>query len=111
LLAIKEIIVVEGRSDERAVKQAVDAEVIITQGFGLTGETLRRIATAQRRNGVIVFTDPDHAGELIRRGSTIASMAAKTLSSPAAKHNVQPTSASSTPDRTTSSPPWSARAA
>lgn len=67
LLIVKEIIVVEGRGDERAVKGAVDAEVIITQGFGLSEETFDRIAAAQRGTGVIVFTDPDHAGELIRR--------------------------------------------
>jgi ribonuclease M5 len=67
LLIVKEIIVVEGRGDERAVKGAVNAEVIITQGFGLSEKTFDRIAAAQRGTGVIVFTDPDHAGELIRR--------------------------------------------
>ena len=67
MLIVKEIIVVEGRGDERAVKNAVNAEVIITQGYGLSGETFDRIAAAQRCTGVIVFTDPDHAGELIRR--------------------------------------------
>nr|WP_330389668.1 ribonuclease M5 [Geosporobacter ferrireducens] len=64
---IKEVIVVEGRDDAIAVKRAVDAEIIITHGFGLTEETLKRIAFAQQRKGVIIFTDPDHAGEKIRR--------------------------------------------
>lgn len=67
MISVREIIVVEGRDDERAVKQAVDAEVIITHGFGLTGEAFDRIAVARRHTGVIIFTDPDHAGELIRR--------------------------------------------
>ena len=64
---IKEVIVVEGRDDATAVKRAVDAEIIITHGFGLTEETLQRIAFAQQRKGVIILTDPDHAGEKIRK--------------------------------------------
>jgi ribonuclease M5 len=64
---IKEVIVVEGRDDAIAVKQAVDAEIIITHGFGINEEILKRIALAQERRGVIIFTDPDHAGERIRR--------------------------------------------
>lgn len=57
---------VEGRADERAVKQAVEAEVILTSGYGITEETLRRIEFARGRTGVIVLTDPDRPGEQIR---------------------------------------------
>ncbi|KXG74144.1 ribonuclease M5 [Thermotalea metallivorans] len=64
---IKEVIVVEGRDDAIAVKRAVDAEIIITHGFGITEETMRRIEFAQKRKGIIIFTDPDYAGEKIRR--------------------------------------------
>lgn len=63
---IKEVIVVEGRDDERAVKKAVQAEIIITHGFGIKKSTFERIKVAQERCGVIVLTDPDHAGEQIR---------------------------------------------
>jgi ribonuclease M5 len=63
---ITEIIVVEGRADERAVKAAVDAEVIVTSGYGLTTETWTRIEAAQARTGVIILTDPDPAGDQIR---------------------------------------------
>lgn len=66
-MVIKEVIVVEGRDDASAVKRAVDAEIIITHGFGITKETLKRIETAQKRKGVIIFTDPDFAGERIRK--------------------------------------------
>ncbi len=38
-MKIKEVIVVEGRDDVTAVKRAVDAEMIITQGFGIREET------------------------------------------------------------------------
>jgi len=64
---IKEIIVVEGRDDETAVKKAVDAEIIITHGFGVSGKTFDRIKSAKERCGVIILTDPDHAGEQIRK--------------------------------------------
>jgi len=64
---IKEVIVVEGRDDITAVKRAVDAEVIAVGGFGINKRVIERIAEAQIRQGVIVFTDPDFAGEKIRK--------------------------------------------
>ncbi len=64
---IRETIVVEGYHDARAVKVAVEAEVIITSGFGIKEDTFRRIAWAQEQVGVIVLTDPDHVGEQIRK--------------------------------------------
>jgi len=64
---IKEVIVVEGRDDITAVKRAVDAEVIAVGGFGINGRVIERIKEAQIRQGVIVFTDPDFAGEKIRK--------------------------------------------
>jgi len=65
-LKIKETIVVEGKSDETAVKNAIDAEFIITSGFGIKLSTFRKISWANERTGVIIFTDPDWAGERIR---------------------------------------------
>ncbi|MCR8645876.1 ribonuclease M5 [Paenibacillus sp. N1-5-1-14] len=64
---IKEIIVVEGKDDTVAIKRAVDAETIETGGSAINRAILDRIALAQQRRGVIVFTDPDHAGERIRK--------------------------------------------
>lgn len=66
-MMIKEVIVVEGRDDITAVKRAVDAEIIAVGGFGINKEVIDRIKEAQKRQGVIVFTDPDFAGEKIRR--------------------------------------------
>ena len=63
---IKEVIVVEGRDDITAVKQAVEAEVIAVGGFGINAKVIDRIKEAQKRKGVIVLTDPDFAGEKIR---------------------------------------------
>lgn len=64
---IKEIIVVEGRDDTVAVKRAIEADTIETGGSAINEMTLRKIALAQERRGVIIFTDPDHAGERIRK--------------------------------------------
>ena len=64
---IKEVIVVEGRDDVTAVKRALDAELITTGGFGFPKGVMERIKAAQKRRGVIIFTDPDFAGEKIRK--------------------------------------------
>lgn len=64
---IKEVIVVEGKDDINAVKRAVDAELIATSGFGITEETIEKIRNASERCGVIILTDPDYAGEKIRK--------------------------------------------
>ncbi len=66
MINIKEVIVVEGRDDETAVKKAANCEIIITHGFGIKERTFKRIEEAQKRCGVIIFTDPDYAGEQIR---------------------------------------------
>lgn len=65
-LEIQEIIVVEGKDDTIAVKRAVNADTIETNGSAISKETLRRIAHAQAKRGVIVFTDPDYPGRRIR---------------------------------------------
>jgi ribonuclease M5 len=64
---INEIIVVEGKDDTVAIKRAVDAETIETGGSAVGEDVLRRVELAQQRRGVIIFTDPDHAGERIRK--------------------------------------------
>lgn len=64
---IKEVIVVEGKDDITAVKRAVKAEIISTGGFGFPAGVMERIQEAQKRRGVIIFTDPDYAGENIRK--------------------------------------------
>jgi len=66
-LNIKELIVVEGKNDAHAVRRALgNVDVIWTEGFGLTEEKLTLIQEMAVRCGVIVCTDPDYAGNLIR---------------------------------------------
>lgn len=74
---IKEIIIVEGKDDVAAVKKALEAEVISTHGFGISKETFERIIKAGHEKGIIVLTDPDYAGELIRKRITEVFPAAK----------------------------------
>ena len=67
---ISQIVIVEGRDDQSAVLAAVDCQLIVTHGFGIRAETWKRIQRAAEGPGIIVFTDPDHAGEEIRRRIT-----------------------------------------
>ena len=67
ILLIKEVIVAEGKDDIAAVNNAVNAEMIATGGFGINAKVIARIKEAQKRKGVIVLTDPDFAGEKIRK--------------------------------------------
>ena len=64
---VDEVIVVEGRDDTDAVLKAVNCITIETHGFGITRETWERIEKAYETKGIIIFTDPDRAGENIRR--------------------------------------------
>ena len=64
---IKEVLVVEGKMDVLAVSRAVEADCIITDGFRLSPRTLASIGDAYKRRGIIILTDPDPAGERIRR--------------------------------------------
>ena len=68
MVKIKEAIVVEGRYDKNTLSQVVDATILETQGFGLFKDKqqlalLRRVA---EKRGLIVFTDSDGAGFVIR---------------------------------------------
>lgn len=64
---IKEIIVVEGKDDISKVKSAFDCDVIATNGTHFSKDLIKRLKEAQKKCGIIVLTDPDYAGEKIRR--------------------------------------------
>jgi len=63
---LKEVIVVEGRDDTTRLQEVFDVDTIETNGSAVNEQTLRRIAKALERRGVIVFTDPDFPGDRIR---------------------------------------------
>lgn len=66
-MKIKEVIVVEGKDDTTAIKRAVDADTIETNGSAVNQETIDKIKRAQETRGIIIFTDPDYPGEKIRK--------------------------------------------
>ena len=68
MIKIKEAIVVEGRYDKNTLCQIVDAPILETSGFGIFKDKkqmdlLRKVAKVR---GLIVFTDADGAGFVIR---------------------------------------------
>jgi ribonuclease M5 len=66
-MRIKEIIVVEGKDDTTAIKRAVEADTIETNGSAVNQATIEKIRRVQQTRGVIIFTDPDYPGEKIRK--------------------------------------------
>lgn len=66
-LKIEEIVVVEGKDDTSRIQLFVDADTIETVGSAINEETLQKIEQAEEVRGVIIFTDPDFAGEKIRK--------------------------------------------
>jgi ribonuclease M5 len=65
-MKIKEIIVVEGKDDTTAIRQAVNADTIETNGSAINAETIEKIKLAKSTRGVIILTDPDFPGQKIR---------------------------------------------
>ena len=68
MVKIKEAILVEGRYDKNTLSQIVDAPILETGGFGIFKDRkqmalLRQVA---EKRGLIVFTDADGAGFVIR---------------------------------------------
>lgn len=68
MVKIKEAIVVEGRYDKNTLSQILDAPILETSGFGIFKDKtqmalLRQIAESR---GLIIFTDSDGAGFVIR---------------------------------------------
>src|SRR5690606_19879943 len=55
------------KDDTTAIKRAVEADTIETNGSAIGKDVLNRIKLANKRRGIIIFTDPDHAGERIRK--------------------------------------------
>lgn len=68
MVKIREAIVVEGRYDKNTLSQIVEATIFETGGFGLfrNEEQMALLRMAAEHKGLIVFTDPDGAGLVIR---------------------------------------------
>ncbi|MBR4700659.1 MAG: DUF4093 domain-containing protein [Oscillospiraceae bacterium] len=68
MLKIKEALVVEGRYDKNTLSQIIDAPIFVTNGFGIFNnpETLSLLRSVAERRGLIVLTDSDGGGLVIR---------------------------------------------
>lgn len=68
MVKIKEAIVVEGRYDRNTLRQIVDAPVFETNGFGIFKDNaqMNMLRIVAERRGLIVLTDSDGAGFVIR---------------------------------------------
>ena len=68
MIRIREAILVEGRYDKNTLSQVVDTAIFETGGFGILKdkeriEFLRQVAA---KRGLVIFTDSDGAGFVIR---------------------------------------------
>ena len=65
---IREVVIVEGRYDKNTLSQVVDAVILETSGFGIFNDREKRklLQTLAEKRGLIVLTDSDGAGFLIR---------------------------------------------
>lgn len=68
MMKIREAIVVEGRYDKITLSQIVDAPILETAGFGIlkNREQLALLRQVAQVRGLIIFTDSDGAGLVIR---------------------------------------------
>lgn len=68
MIRVKEVIIVEGRYDVNTLSQIVDATIVETAGFGIFKDKDKRamLRSLAERRGLIVFTDSDGAGFVIR---------------------------------------------
>ncbi len=68
MVRVREVIVVEGRYDKHTLSQVVDATILETRGFGvMKDQALQRLfRQAAEKRGLILLTDSDGAGFVIR---------------------------------------------
>ncbi len=75
MIKIKQAVIVEGKYDKIKLSNIIDAPIICTEGFGIFKDKERQklIRMLAEKNGILVITDSDSAGFIIRNfiGSTV----------------------------------------
>ncbi len=68
MITVREVIVVEGRYDKNTLSQVFDALIIETNGFGIfnDGKRMALLRALAETRGLVVLTDSDGAGFVIR---------------------------------------------
>lgn len=68
MLELKETIVVEGKYDCMKLKEFIASPIITTEGFRIFADREKQflIREIAAKNGIVLMTDPDKAGQVIR---------------------------------------------
>ncbi|MBS7141947.1 MAG: ribonuclease M5 [Veillonella sp.] len=64
---LKQVIVVEGKSDIQRIAQTVEADCIATEGFTLRKGVIDMIRVAYEKRGIIILTDPDRIRRVLTK--------------------------------------------
>lgn len=72
MIKLKQVVVVEGKYDKIKLEAVVDALIVTTEGFGIfkDREKMQMLRCIAEKNGLIIMTDSDSAGFLIRKHLT-----------------------------------------
>ena len=63
---IKEVIVVEGKSDKQFLETFLEADILTCNGSAIDGFDKDYLISLANTRGVIILTDPDYPGQKIR---------------------------------------------
>ena len=66
-IKIDGVLIVEGKSDVSYLSSFIDAYFFITNGYDLSADKIEFLKEASKVNKLIIFTDNDDAGEVIRK--------------------------------------------
>lgn len=68
MIKLKQVVVVEGKYDKIKLSSIIDAPIIVTNGFSIfkDKEKLNYIKEVAKKRGIVIMTDSDNAGFMIR---------------------------------------------
>ena len=68
MIKLKQAVVVEGKYDKIKLSSIIDAPIIVTNGFSIfkDKEKLNYIKEVAKKRGIVIMTDSDNAGFMIR---------------------------------------------
>lgn len=69
LIRLNKAVIVEGKYDKIRLENIIDATIITTDGFGIfkNAEKRKLIKTLAEKCGIVILTDSDYAGQMIRK--------------------------------------------
>lgn len=64
---VKEIIIVEGKSDKQFLETFIQADILTCNGSAIDGFSKEYLIELSKNRDIIILTDPDYPGEKIRK--------------------------------------------